>query len=151
MKNICIGGVAKSGKSRLAKLLCNSKYNHIPVDQFASSFKHNFKDLGITSDVVINRKSSKLLALFLSRFIEIAEASDERFVLDSAHILPEDIISYLDPDKWDIYYLGYPNITADEKLEEVRKYANEGWIKNKSNEELINIFTKLRNCMNTYY
>ncbi|MBQ2640046.1 MAG: hypothetical protein IJF92_04755 [Bacilli bacterium] len=144
MKNIFIGGVAKSGKSRLATLLCNkNKYNHIPVDYFASSFKHNFKDVGITSDVEINKKSSELLALFLSRFIEIAESSDELFILDSAHILPEDIIGYLDPNKWDIYYLGYPNIIAKEKLEEVRKYANEGWIKNKSDEELLDIFTQL--------
>ncbi len=37
MKNIFIGGVAKSGKSRLATYLCK-KYNmnHIPIDYFAS-------------------------------------------------------------------------------------------------------------------
>ena len=145
MKNIFIGGVAKSGKSRLATEICK-KYNmnHIPIDYFASSFKHNFPSIGITSNVVINEESSKLLALFLSRFIEIAQSKDdELFILDSAHILPHDIVKYLNPEKWDIYYLGYPNITAEDKIIEVNNYAHEGWTKKRSKEELLETFDKL--------
>ena len=145
MKNIFIGGVAKSGKSRLSTELCK-KYNmnHIPVDYFASSFKHNFPSIGITSNVIIDEESSKLLALFLSRFIKIAESNeDELFVLDSAHILPQDIIKYLDRDKWDIYYLGYPNMTAQEKIEEVKNYNDGGWINKRTEEELLDTFNKL--------
>ena len=145
MKNIFIGGVAKSGKSRLAEYFCkNGKYNHIPVDYFTSSFKHNFKDIGITSDVIINEKSSELLSLFLSRFIEIVESkNDEYFILDSAHILPSDIIKYLDPSKWDIYYIGYGNTTPEEKLNDIKRYNCGGWIKKHSDDELLNIFSKL--------
>ena len=145
MKNIFIGGVAKSGKSRLATYLCN-KYNmnHIPVDYFASSFKHNFPDIGITSNVVINEYSSKLLSLFLSRFIEIAESkNDEFFVVDSAHVLPKDIIKYLNTEKWDIYYLGYTNTTPIKKIEEIKKYTKDGWTSKKSQDELLEIFNKL--------
>ena len=74
MKNIFIGGVAKSGKSRLAVSLCK-KYgmNHIPLDYFASSFKHNYPELGITSNVIIDSTSSKKFSLFLSRFIKIVQ------------------------------------------------------------------------------
>lgn len=145
MKNIFIGGVAKSGKSRLATYLCR-KYNinHIPIDYFASSFKHNFPNFGITSNVIIDKKSSKLLSLFLSRFIEIAESKDDEFfILDSAHILPQDIIKYLNPEKWDIYYLGYPNITSEDKIKEIRKYSKGGWTNKKSQKELLEIFNKL--------
>ena len=145
MKNIFIGGVAKSGKSRLATDLCK-KYNmnHVPIDYFASSFKHNFPNVGITSNVIIDEKSSELLSLFLSRFIEIAESKDDEFfILDSAHILPQDIIRYLNPEKWDIYYLGYPNITSDKKIEEIKKYTKGGWINKKSQDELVEIFDKL--------
>ena len=147
MKNIFIGGVAKSGKSRLAVHLCK-KYNmnHIPLDYFASSFKHNFPEVGITSNVVINNESSKKFALFLSRFIEIVESKDDEFfVLDSAHILPEDIIKYLDRDKWDIYYLGYSNITPEEKILEIKKYTKGGWTHKKTKEELLGIFKILIN------
>ena len=145
MKNIFIGGVAKSGKSRLSEYLCK-KYgmNHIPVDYFASSFKHNFNEIGITSNVVIDKKSSELLAKFLSRFIEIVESKDdELFVIDSAHIYPVDIIKYLNPSKWDIYYLGYPNITSIEKIEEIKKYSKGGWTSKKNDEELIKTFDEL--------
>ncbi len=145
MKNIFIGGVAKSGKSRLATNLCK-KYdmNHIPVDYFASSFKHNFPSIGITSNVVIKEESSKLLSLFLSRFIEIVESKDdEYFILDSAHILPQDILKYLDTNKWDIYYIGYPNITPKEKITEIKKYTNGGWVDSRSQEELLEIFNNL--------
>lgn len=84
------------------------------------------------------------MALFLSRFIEIANSKvDEFFIVDSAHILPEDIINYLDLDKWDVYYLGYPNITPLEKLNEVRKYANGGWIHRRNNAELMEILGQL--------
>ena len=145
MKNIFIGGVAKSGKSRLAVHLCK-KYNmnHIPLDYFASSFKHNFPEIGITSDVIIDEESSKQLSLFLSRFIEITElVDDEFFIIDSAHILPNDIIKYLDRDKWDIYYLGYPNTTSKEKEIEIEKYIKDGWTTKRSKEELLETIDKL--------
>ena len=145
MKNIFIGGVAKSGKSRLALHLCK-KYNmnHIPIDYFASSFKHNFPIIGITSDVIINEETSKLLSMFLSRFIDIAESNDdELFILDSAHILPQDIIKYLNREKWDIYYLGYPNITSEDKIKEIKTHIKDGWTDKKSQEELLEVFNKL--------
>ena len=147
MKNIFIGGVAKSGKSRLALDLCK-KYNmnHIPIDYFASSFKHNFPSVGITSDVIINEETSKLLSLFLSRFIEIVESKDDEiFILDSAHILPQDIVKYLDREKWDIYYLGYPNITSEEKFKEIKKHVKGGWTDKKNQEELLEVFDNLIN------
>ena len=145
MKNIFIGGVAKSGKSRLAVSLCKKHgLNHIPLDYFTSSFKHTFPEIGITSNVLIDEKSSKLLGSFLKRFIEIVELKDDEFfIIDSAHIFPDDIIRYLDRDKWDIYYLGYPNTTTENKLTEVKKYADGGWILNKSQDELLEIFNQL--------
>ena len=150
MKNIFIGGIAKSGKSRLAIKLCEeNKYNHIPVDYFASSFKHNFSEVGITSKVNIDKESSKKLALFLSRFIEIVDCQDaEKFIVDSAHIYPEDIIKYLDLEKWDIYFLGYPNMTPLQKLSEVKNYVKDGWVESRSEEELLKIFDDLINLSN---
>ena len=147
MKNIFIGGVAKSGKSRLATYLSKELgMNHIPIDYFASSFKHNFPDVGIVSNVIIDKDSSKKLALFLSRFVDIAQDNNEEyFILDSAHILPEDIIPFLDRDKWDVYYLGYDNISALDKIEEVNKYTRGGWIVKRSREELIENFNNLIN------
>lgn len=118
--------------------------NHIPLDYFASSFKRNFPDTNITSNVVVSKTSSKNLSLFLSRVIEIIDSTDEKFIIDSAHILPEDINVYLDRDKWDIYYLGYPNTDKETKVKAIRKYeTEEDWTYKKSDEELLDIFDKL--------
>lgn len=145
MKNIFIAGVAKSGKSTIAKILNkNGEYNHIPMDYFASSLKHNFPDTKITSNVVIDKVSSKNLALLLSRVIQIINTTDEKFIIDSAHIMPQDIIKYLDRDKWDVYYVGYPSVTAKEKLQLIRKYEKkEDWTSKKEDEELLETLQKL--------
>lgn len=144
MKNIFVGGVGKSGKSAFSNKIKNAYYNHIPLDYFASSFKRNFPDTNITSNVVVSKTSSKNLSLFLSRVIEIIDSTDEKFIIDSAHILPEDINVYLDRDKWDIYYLGYSNTDKESKVKDIRKYeTEEDWTYKKSDEKLLDIFDKL--------
>lgn len=101
MKNILICGVAKSGKSYLSKKICQKyKYNHIPIDYFTSSFKHNY---------------------------------------------PEDIINYIDLNKWDIYFIGYPDTTVDKKFIEIRKYIHNGWPADKTDDELKIIIKELIN------
>lgn len=145
MKNIFIAGVARSGKSTLAKKIQkNGDFNHIPLDYFASSLKHNFPETKITSNVVIDSESSKNLSLLLSRVINIIDCKDEKFIIDSAHIMPDDIIKYLDKDKWDIYYVGYPNINVDDKLKQIREYDDDSdWTYKKSDSELREILSKL--------
>ena len=128
MKNIFIGGVAKSGKSTIAMKVCkNSEYNHIPVDYFASSLKHNFKDLGINSNVVIEKGSSEKLALLLSRVMSIIGCKNDKYIIDSAHILPIDIAPYVDKENFDVYFVGYPNITKEEKFKIIRECDKNEW------------------------
>ena len=144
-KHIFIAGVAKSGKSTLAEKICeNKKYNHIPLDYFASSLKHNFPESKITSNVVIQEESSANLALLISRVMNIMNDKEELFIIDSAHILPKDIIKYIDRNKWDIYYVGYPNITPQDKYNLLRKYdSSSDWTRKRTDEELLETVTKL--------
>ena len=146
-KHIFIAGVAKSGKSTFAEKICENKnYNHIPLDYFASSLKHNFPETKITSNVIINEESSANLALLLSRVMNIMNDKDEPFIIDSAHILPKDIIKYIDRDKWDIYYVGYPNITPQDKFALLRKYdKQEDWSRKRTDEELLSTLEQLVN------
>lgn len=145
MKHIFIGGVAKSGKSTLAEKLCQNKnYNHIPLDYFASSLKYNFPETKITSNVIINEESSKNLSLLLSRVINIMNDKEEPFIIDSAHILPKHIMEYMDLNKWDIYFIGYPNITKEDKFNILRKYDKEtDWTRKRTDEELLITIDKL--------
>jgi hypothetical protein len=116
------------------------------MDYFTSSLKHNFKETGILSNIIIDRESSKKLSLLLSRVINIMNDTDEKFIIDSAHLYPEDIYPYIDTEKWDIYCLGYPNTTVEEKFNEIRKYdTSADWTYKRKDEELKDIISKLIN------
>ena len=144
IKNIFIGGVARSGKSTLAKRLCaEGNYNHFPLDYVTSSLKNNFPECEISSSVIMGDSSQKL-ALLLSTIVKIMDSKEEKFIIDSAHFMPKDIVPYLDKDKWDIYFVGYPNISKYNKISMIRKYDdNTDWTSRRSDEELLAIIEKL--------
>lgn len=143
-KNVFVGGVARSGKSTFAKRMCNlNKYNHFPLDYVTSSLKNNFPECNISSSVVIG-DSSERVALLLSTIVKIMDSKDEKFIVDSAHVMPEDVVPYLDRDKWDIYFIGYPNISKFTKFSTIRKYDDKtDWTSRRSDEELLSIVEKL--------
>lgn len=146
MKNIFIAGVARSGKSTLSEKICNDfKYNHFPLDYITSSLKKNFPECNINSNVVINDSSSKL-ALLLSTVFNIIDTKEEKFIIDSAHIMPKDIIRYINRENWNIYYVGYPNITKEEKFAIIRMYdTSKDWTNKRTDEDLLNTIDKLIN------
>lgn len=143
-KNVFVGGVARSGKSTFSKRLCTrNKYNHFPLDYVISSLKNNFPECNISSSVVIG-DSSERVALLLSTIARIMESKDEKFIVDSAHVMPKDVVPYLDRDKWDIYFIGYPNISKFTKFSTIRKYDDKtDWTSRRSDEELLSVIEKL--------
>ena len=145
MKNIFIAGAAKSGKSTIAEKLCTKgSYNHIPLDYFTASLKRNFPDVGIRSNVLIEGETSPKLALLLSTVFNIIDDTEEKFIIDSAHIMPKDIVKYINRDKWDIIYVGYPNVTAQDKFNLIRKLEHEfSWTHRRSDEELFPMIEQL--------
>lgn len=145
MKNLYIGGAAKSGKSTIAEKICqNKKYNHIPLDYFTASLKRNFPDVGIRSNVLIEGETSPKLAKLLSTVFNIIDDTEEKFIIDSAHIMPNDIVKYIDRDKWDIIYIGYPNVIAQDKFNLIRKLEHEfSWTHRRTDEELFPMIERL--------
>lgn len=143
-KNIFIGGVARAGKSTIAeKISKNNIYNHIPIDYIATSFKRNFPSCGINNSVIIDDGSANL-SLFLSTIIEYINKENEKFVLDSAHVMPHDIIKYLDKEKWDIYFVGYPNIAPESKLNIIRKFDSKtSWTRNFNDKQILELIKGL--------
>lgn len=144
MKNILIAGVAKSGKSTICKKICEGgKYNHIPFDYITASMKRNYPEWGVKSDVIINDTSIILCTLFKT-MTDIINDTEEKFIIDCAHIYPHDIVNKLNLNKWKIIFVGYPNINMNEKISNIRKYDINGWTTKKSDEELKNIIGKLK-------
>ena len=131
MKNLLIAGVAKSGKSTICEKICEEeKYNHIPFDYITASMKRNYPEWGVKSDVIINN-TSKILCTLFKTITDIINDTDEKFIIDCAHIYPHDIVNKLDLNKWNI-----------------RKYDINGWTTKKSNDELKAIINKLKDISN---
>ncbi len=143
-KNVFIGGVARSGKSTFTKRLRKiNNYSHFPLDYVTSSLKNNFPECEISNSVVIGESSEKVSRL-LSTIAKIMESKDEKFIVDSAHVMPKDVVPYLDRDKWDIYFIGYPNVSKFTKFSTIRKYDDKtDWTSRKGDEELLSIVEKL--------
>ena len=78
----------------------------------------------------------------------IINDTDEKFIIDCAHIYPHDIVNKLDLNKWKIIFVGYPNIDVDEKVKNIRKYDINGWTTKKSDGELKVIINKLKEISN---
>ena len=148
MKNLLIEGVAKSGKSTICEKICEEKrYNHIPFDYITASMKRNYPEWGVKSDVIINN-TSKILCTLFKTITDIINDTDEKFIIDCAHIYPHDIVNKLDLNKWKIIFVGYPNIDVDEKVKNIRKYDINGWTTKKSDGELRTIINKLKDISN---
>lgn len=148
MKNLLIAGVAKSGKSTICEKICEEvKYNHIPFDYITASIKRNYPEWGVKSDVIIN-DTSKILCTLFKTITDIINDTDEKFIIDCAHIYPRDIVNKLDLNKWKIIFVGYPNIDIDEKVKNIRKYDINGWTTKKSDDELKAIINKLKEISN---
>lgn len=142
-KNIFIGGVARSGKSTIAERLSKNHYNHFPVDYIATSFYKNFPNCGINNSVIIDNGSINL-SLFLSTIIEKINKRDEKFVIDSAHVMPKDIIQYLDRDRWDVFFVGYPNILPEVKFNIIREFDGKtSWTRNFNDEDMLKLIKGL--------
>ena len=139
-KNIFIGGVARAGKSTIARRICeNTVYNHFPVDYIATSFNKNFPSCGINNNIIINEGSINL-SLFLSSIIEKMNKDDERYIIDSAHVMPKDIVPYLDKEKWEIFFVGYPNINPEMKFNNIREFDSQtSWTRNFNDKDMFEI------------
>lgn len=58
--------------------------------------------------------------------------------------MPKDIIEYIDRDKWDIIYIGYPNVSPQDKFNLIRKLEHEfSWTHRRSDEELFPMIEQL--------
>lgn len=62
---------------------------------------------------------SKKLAPFINTMIQDEE---QLLLLDTYHLVPEDYIKFINTDKCAIFFVGYPDISPQEKLKEMRTF-----------------------------
>ncbi len=140
MKKILILGAARSGKSTLANMMAAKfGYSIVSIDAFISAFQENYPETGICHF----SKSNHLVAPFIASYVNAFSYNhpELNFVVEGFHINLDDAVK-LFTDKLDIIVLGYPRLTPQEVVQNVRKYQKPfDYTLALSDEELLNIAT----------
>lgn len=138
-KNIIIFGRTRVGKSTLAKKIADIlPYQILRADPLRDSFSNCFSELGIGIDTAIsNDKYQFFLYDYLCRMTY--EAKEKYgYVLEGFEISMDTIKKYFLNDDNLLYCLGTLDISAEEFVQNIRKYDTEyDWTYNMDKKELL--------------
>ena len=137
---LLIGGVSRSGKSTLAKRLCRQAgMSYMPLDSLISTLESLYPGAGMRH-MDDNRVFSRQLALFIAELSGHLEYEEMDFILDPYQLFPVDYMEILAERRLPIVYLGYPHLSAADKLRAIRGHQRaQDWSKDMPDSELLPI------------
>lgn len=119
---ILIAGVSRSGKTTLSKKLCRQfAMCYFPLDSIISTLENLYPETGI-QHLNDNLVFSKKLAVFIAELTKHLEYEDLNLIIDSYQLFPVDYVEVLLELGLLIVYLGYPHISVEDKLSDIRKH-----------------------------
>jgi len=138
--NLIIAGASRSGKTTLIKKLCGeSNFHYIPFDSIISTLEKLYPDTGIKHRDE-NTEFSTQLAEFIKEFFSHINYEDIDVVIDLYQLFPVDFKNILSESDISIIYLGYPGLSSEEKLTEIKKYSRcKDWTTRIDDEEMLGI------------
>lgn len=131
MKTVVIGGVCRTGKSRLAnKVFQNTKATVFHGDHLMNILYNNFPDS-------VKDKFPKVLIKLIRN---MGKEFNYTRIFESCHIDPIVAKSKLNYPSYIFLFLGYPQVNVEKKLQELREYGAkhpECWTNQHDDESLI--------------
>lgn len=124
-KNILLIGPARGGKTSTARLLQEKYgYNSIMFDAIVEAIAKTpeFSQLGIKHGNLDTPLSKDFIKNLIESSFKYALPGKRHSVLDIEVLSPEYVNSFIDRNETVVIYLGYPNITPEEKLSQIRLY-----------------------------
>lgn len=139
-KHIIIAGTCRSGKTTLSLELAKLGYVHYKMDSIKRGIceifnvnQHDWKK--------ISPKIAQLMSIIIKENFTDTVTTKELYVLDTCHLFPKDI-NLLNLNTTIIIFLGYSNITVEDKLEEMHKYDKDNyWSRNIPDKQLIQMIS----------
>ena len=124
MKTVIICGVARSGKTTLAKMLGDQLgYSVVCTDDLVGPFHHSFEELGISH--ADEFKTSESIARFLHNyFYTLSKNKAFNYIIEGYYMFPQDMAKFKHRDDFEIVYLAYPKLTAKQIFDAIRKNDN---------------------------
>ncbi len=140
LKNIFLIGPSRAGKTTFAKALCYHGYNHLVMDSVIETMTECFPESGIRH----GNLESPEFKRFLESYCRNTFKYGLPYIVDLEVLSPKFASELIDKEESTAIYLGYSSITAQEKLEQVRKYDTKfDWTRNLTDEELLAMFENL--------
>lgn len=135
LKNIYLVGPSRCGKTSTATFLQNEYgYTHIIMDAVIETMRDFAPQLGITHGKLDNEEFIKFLGTYSKNLFKYTKHN----IIDIEVLEPTAAKSIIDSDESTVIYMGYPSITPQEKLEQIRKNDTEfDWTRSLSDKELL--------------
>ena len=131
MKTVVIGGVCRTGKSRLGnKVFQNTKATVFHADHLMNILYNNFPDS-------VKDECPKVLVKLIRN---MGKEFNYTRIFESCHVDPMIIKSKLNSPNYIFVFLGYPQVNVDKKLQKLREYGAkhpECWTNQHDDESLI--------------
>ncbi|MGB0929919.1 MAG: hypothetical protein ACPGVB_04035 [Chitinophagales bacterium] len=136
-----ISGASRAGKTIVAKKLSAQKgIPYLSLDWIMMGFTNGIPEYGI-HDLLFPDEIAERLWPFLKAMCESMIWAEDNCVIEGEAILPELITELLKkyPDKIKICFVGYVDISIDEKVSAIKEFSNtkKDWLSDKSDEYII--------------
>jgi len=140
LKHLIIAGPSRSGKTTLAKRISRDNgLSFLPFDSIISTLEDLYPQIGIKHQDD-NRLFSPVLAQFAAKFFEHIAYEDLGVVIDLYQLHPRDYMLYFKEIPVQIVYLGYPTLTAAQKLAQIRMAERpQDWTSRTSETKMLKI------------
>ena len=115
-------------------------FSIIDVDAFIGAFKETYPDMGFD----YHSKSNHLIAPFIASYANATAYNhpNSKFVIEGYHIKLDDAVR-LFGKRFEVIVLGYPQLTGEEVLANVRKYEGKfDYTRAISDEDLLKIVSR---------
>lgn len=132
-KNIFLIGPSRAGKTSMASKLTTYGYNHIIMDSIIETMMECFPDLNIQHGNLDSPEFHSFLKSFCKNTFKYTKSN----IIDLEVLSPSFANELVQPDESFLIYLGYPNISPEEKLAQIRSHDTVfDWTRNISDDEL---------------
>lgn len=133
-KHLIIAGISRGGKTSICKEIVKKlDYQYIGMDRIVRAFQNHFPKTGIVHN---NRffNVSPHLAPFLNSMLE--DNIEDKVLIDTYHLVPEDYAKYINQEICNVCFIGFPDISVEQKFQEMRKYEQRQEDIEKTDDEL---------------
>ena len=131
-KHIIVAGIPRVGKTTICLELAKYGFTHYKMDSIKRGICNIF-NLNQHDWISISPKIAELINVIIKENKTDTTRGKEYYVIDTCHLLPQDLVSI--PKDVLIIYLGYKDISLEEKVRELKKWDKDYYWSYKLNDE----------------